>query len=203
VVILRAGGVHPRSTTSPRGCGCLCWRSLELPLCILVCWPSGSLHSLHGADALVCRGQRLGINYRLAHPSEHPPGEVCALWLSRTASTSSILRHANASILQRVHRLVGFVGCGARACGHQRTPNAPGLLAIHAQEPDSTKPQPTALIHSVLLASPYPKSRVWHAAAQSHAGGDDTHQPSVARCTAAARPIPVEAPVMSTDGSFP
>jgi hypothetical protein len=30
----------------------------------------------------------------------------------------------------------------------QRTPNAPGLLAIYAQEPNSPKPQPTALIHT-------------------------------------------------------
>jgi hypothetical protein len=40
IVILRAGGVHPRPTTSPRGCGCLCWRVSSIQ-CALpsVCLP--------------------------------------------------------------------------------------------------------------------------------------------------------------------
>ena len=34
----------------------------------------------------------------------------------------------------------------------QWTPNAPGLLAIYAHEPNSPKPRPTALIHTVTAA---------------------------------------------------
>jgi hypothetical protein len=53
VVILRAGGVHPRSTTSPRGCGCFCVGVSRAPN-VHPSLPAPLVPPTHGPVSLTC-----------------------------------------------------------------------------------------------------------------------------------------------------